>query len=79
MYVCLCKGLTDTDVRLIARTLAGAGVPTIDDFLAFLDLDSVSACGLCAQEPEQLISLATSEWVLIEPRQVDRGEEFSSN
>ena len=62
MYVCLCKALTDSDVRLIARTLAGSGVRSIDDFLAFLDLDNISGCGLCAQEPEQFIALATSEW-----------------
>ena len=69
MYVCLCKSLTDTDVRHLARTLASSGVESIEDFLAFLDLDNINVCGLCAEEPEQFISLAMTEW-----SQIDAGD-----
>jgi bacterioferritin-associated ferredoxin len=77
MYVCLCKGLTDSDVRLLARTLADSGVKSIESFLAFLDLDNISVCGLCAEQPEQLISLAMSEWTPIERENLDQGQQLN--
>jgi bacterioferritin-associated ferredoxin len=62
MYACLCKGLTESDVRKIARDLAGRGVTSVPAFLEYLELDDIGACGHCAEEPEHLIELAEGEW-----------------
>jgi hypothetical protein len=49
-------------VQAIARDLARSGVPSIDAFLRFLDLENEDACGLCAQAPEHFTELAVGEW-----------------
>jgi bacterioferritin-associated ferredoxin len=74
MYVCLCKGLTDGDIREMARTLHESGIRSVGTFLALLDLEAIEACGLCAQEPDQIVGLAMSEWAEIDRGEVERGE-----
>ena len=65
MYLCSCKGLTDSDIREIAGQLALSGIPSVDSLLGILQLFSDDACGLCAQAPEQFIELAVEEWALL--------------
>ena len=62
MYLCSCKGLTDSDIREIAARLALSGMPSVESLLQVLQLDSDEACGLCAQAPEQFVELAVQEW-----------------
>jgi bacterioferritin-associated ferredoxin len=63
MYVCLCKGLTEADVRDAAK--ARAADRDIAAFLVALDLESEEACGLCAGDPQPFIELAHLEWAAL--------------
>ena len=64
MYLCSCKGLTESDVMAIARDFARQGdVPSIEAFILYLDLNHEDACGLCAQAPEDFSELAVEEWL----------------
>ena len=65
MYLCLCKGLTEEDIRELAAVLARSNVTSIEAFLKFLDLDNIEACGLCAEDPEPFIELARHEWAAV--------------
>jgi len=60
--MCSCKGLTDSDIRAIAREFGRDGVPSVEAFLLYLDLNHEDACGLCAQAPEDFSALAVEEW-----------------
>lgn len=62
MYLCSCKGLTDSDIREIAHKLALAGIPSVESLLGVLQLYSDDACGLCGEAPEQFIDVAVEEW-----------------
>ena len=65
MYLCSCKGLTDTKIREIAGQLAIGGIPRVDSLMLMLQLDDEDACGLCASAPEYFIELAVTEWTLL--------------
>jgi bacterioferritin-associated ferredoxin len=56
MYVCLCKGLTESDVHGAGR----AGIVAPEALLAYLRLDDDSCCGRCARELDRFVELATS-------------------
>jgi bacterioferritin-associated ferredoxin len=56
MYVCLCKGLTESDVV----QLAPAEVPTGPALIAALGLDDDVCCGRCALEIDEFAELAAS-------------------
>jgi bacterioferritin-associated ferredoxin len=57
MYVCLCKGLTEADVRR-----AGLCGPVSCDALAStLGIDQQGCCGRCLRNIHELVTLATSE------------------
>jgi bacterioferritin-associated ferredoxin len=57
MYVCLCKGLTEADVRR-----AGLSCPVSCDSLASaLGIDQEGCCGRCLSSIDELVALATSE------------------
>ena len=62
MFLCSCKGLTDSDIRELAGELALSGIPSVESLLQVLQLSSDDACGLCAEAPEQFIELAVAEW-----------------
>jgi bacterioferritin-associated ferredoxin len=57
MYVCLCRGLTERDVRRAAR----AGVTTGPALIATLGLDDPRCCGRCARAVDQYLALAQDE------------------
>jgi hypothetical protein len=63
VYLCSCKGLTESDIKAIAQEFARAGVPAIGAFLQYLDLNHEDGCGLCAQAPEDFSELAVEEWL----------------
>ncbi len=65
MYLCSCKGLTDSDIRELAGKLALSGSPSVESLLRVLQLSSDDACGLCAEAPEQFIELAVEQWGLL--------------
>jgi bacterioferritin-associated ferredoxin len=54
MYVCLCKGLTETDIRQMApkRELCP------DTFKACFGFDDEECCGRCAENVQELIAIA---------------------
>ncbi|MBI3973484.1 MAG: (2Fe-2S)-binding protein [Chloroflexi bacterium] len=56
MYVCLCKGLTESDVEACVR----AGSTTPEALIAALGLDGDDTCGRCAREIDCLLPDAPS-------------------
>ena len=60
MYVCLCKGLTESDVATTARVWAENGIEP-DDVIEVLGLRCEEACGYCEQNPELLLSIFAAE------------------
>ncbi len=56
MFVCLCKGLTVSDVQRVAPT---AG-PTPGDLIEALGLDSPQCCGRCARNIDEIMLLAAA-------------------
>ena len=57
MYVCLCKGITESDVR----KLGCDGFLCPDLLAAALGIDEESCCGRCARNIQELAALAASE------------------
>jgi bacterioferritin-associated ferredoxin len=55
MYICLCKGLTESDVQRLCRKTA----PTTDTLATCLGLDDDDCCGRCARNIEEFLSLTT--------------------
>lgn len=55
MYVCLCKGLTEADVRRVAVN----GVSCPNDLIAALRLDDDDCCGRCAKNVDDLMTIAS--------------------
>lgn len=61
MYVCLCKGITESDVRECGRS----GCVSAEALAARLTLDDRDCCGRCLSNIEELIILATAEFKTI--------------
>lgn len=59
MYVCLCKGLTESDVHRIAQ----AGMVTAETLVDSFGLDDEGCCGRCAKNIEELVSIAAGSSV----------------
>ena len=57
MYVCLCKGLTESDVRAAGRQ----GFLTTRQIVAEFGLRDNGCCGRCAKNIHELVSLAKSQ------------------
>ena len=57
MYVCLCKGLTESDVRRQA-----CGSQTVETLIADLGLEDDDCCGRCAADVEEFESIALPVW-----------------
>ena len=55
MYVCLCKGLTESDVRRLAQS-SGREAEALSTALGLEDDD---CCGRCARNIEQLVGMAS--------------------
>lgn len=54
MYVCICRGITEADVRRAGR----AGITAPADLIAVLGLDDDRCCGRCAAHVEDFVALA---------------------
>jgi bacterioferritin-associated ferredoxin len=61
MYVCLCRGLTESDVAMAARVWAENGIEP-DDIVEVLGLRCEEACGYCEKHPELLLDIVASEF-----------------
>jgi len=58
VYVCLCKGLTESDVKRQAR----AGYIPVTLLMDKLGLNDDDCCGRCANDVEEFESIAATEW-----------------
>ncbi len=56
MYVCLCKGLTESDVRQAART----GQVCPETLKMCFGLEDEDCCGRCAKNIDELVTIANS-------------------
>ena len=56
MYVCLCKGITDSKVR----ELAHGGAMHHDDLASRLGINEEGCCGRCVQDIQSFIDRASS-------------------
>jgi len=56
MYLCLCKGITDTDVREAGRQ--GLVMPC--QLKAKFGLTEAGCCGRCSKNIHELVEIATS-------------------
>jgi bacterioferritin-associated ferredoxin len=57
MYVCLCRGLKERDVREAARE----GHTTRDALIARMGWDDPCCCGRCARNADRFVLLALDE------------------
>ena len=57
MYVCLCKGITESDVRECGR----AGCISPEALTAVLKIDEDDCCGRCVGHIEEFVALAMNE------------------
>ncbi len=57
MYLCLCKGVTEAEVRRLARE----GVRTAPDLIKHLGLAEKRLCGRCIRDIAEFVELATLE------------------
>ena len=57
MYVCLCKGLREADIRQIALN----GMGSTETVVKTLGLDDEDCCGRCARNIYELVALACGE------------------
>lgn len=56
MYVCLCKGLTESDVQQAAR----AGKVCPETLKVCFGLEDEDCCGRCAKNIHELVAVANS-------------------
>lgn len=57
MYICLCKGLTESDVQEAGRT----GALTEAALIATFGLKDTGCCGRCANNIHELVAVATGQ------------------
>jgi bacterioferritin-associated ferredoxin len=57
VYLCLCKGVTEADVRRLARD----GVLTAQGLIRHLGLTEKRLCGRCIREIAEFVELARRE------------------
>ena len=60
MYICLCKGISESQIRELGR----AGICSADALAATLGLEEEGVCGRCLRKIEALVALATREATL---------------
>ena len=63
MYLCLCKGITDSEVRDAGR----AGIVMPCQIKAKFGLKDAGCCGRCAKNINAFVELAASEHRLLNP------------
>lgn len=57
MYICLCKGLTESDVQAAGR----AGLVESAELIATFGLKDGGCCGRCAKNIHELVALASNQ------------------
>jgi bacterioferritin-associated ferredoxin len=57
MYLCLCKGITESDVREAGR----AGIVMPCQLKAKFGLKEAGSCGRCSKNIHEFVEIATSE------------------
>lgn len=57
MYLCVCTGVTESDVRRVARE----SYPTPEGLISALELDGDACCGRCALEIDRFLAVAIEE------------------
>jgi bacterioferritin-associated ferredoxin len=55
MYICLCKGLTESDVQRACES----GIESGDCLIKQMGWDDEDCCGRCANKVEDLISIGS--------------------
>ncbi len=55
MYMCICKALTESDVRRVVHQ----GATTAEALIAGLGLHDAVCCGRCAREVDRYVSFAS--------------------
>jgi bacterioferritin-associated ferredoxin len=58
VYLCLCKGITEAQVKRLAQ----AGTSTVEGLIVVLGLEDDECCGRCAEDIEEFVELAKQEW-----------------
>ncbi len=56
MYVCLCKGLKESDIQQVMQS----GPMDPDSLATTLGLDDEDCCGRCARNIHQLVAIASN-------------------
>ena len=56
MYVCLCKGLKENDIR----QAASSGLVNAESAITAFGLDDEDCCGRCARNIHELVAIATA-------------------
>ena len=57
MYICLCKGISESEVRALGRS----GIRSAEELALMLGLEEEGSCGRCLQYIETLVALATRD------------------
>ena len=57
MYICVCKGIKESDVEDLGR----AGVTCPKKLAASLGIDDEDTCGRCLDQIHDLVTIASSE------------------
>ena len=57
MYICVCKGIKESDVEDLGRT----GITCPKQLAATLGIDDDDACGRCLDKIHDLVTIASSE------------------
>jgi bacterioferritin-associated ferredoxin len=57
MYVCLCKGITESDVKQCGRN----GCVTPQALVCRLGIDADDCCGRCLTNLEEIVALACND------------------
>jgi len=66
MYLCLCKGITESDVRSAGRS----GLVMACQLKSKFGLKEAGCCGRCSKNIQEFVELATSEHRLPSPSEV---------
>ncbi len=57
MYICLCKGITESDVKECGRN----GFITPQALACRLEIDADDCCGRCLKNLDEIVALACNE------------------
>ena len=55
MYMCICKALTESDVRRVVHQ----GATTAEELISGLGLQDAVCCGRCAREVDRYVTFAS--------------------